>query len=110
MDDKSMAFKERERQFSRGGGDDGGSPNGFFSIRTNVYSRQCYSDPNNPGKMICKETKDSSGFDPFNKDQNYKNSRENIFTQRFDERQNQDQNYHQNQYQYDSSPSVFEKL
>lgn len=69
----------QEQEYHRGGG--GGGNNGFFSIKTNVYSRQCYSDPNNPGKMICKETKNTSGFDPFNQEKNYKKTKENVYTQ-----------------------------
>ncbi len=68
----------QEQKFYKGGG--GGNSNGFFSIKTNVYSKQCYSDPENPGKMICKEIKNSSGYDPFNKENNFKNTRENVYT------------------------------
>jgi hypothetical protein len=67
----------QEVEYSRGGG---GSPAGFFSVKTNVYSRQCFSDPNNPGKMICKETNNSKAFDPFNKEKNYQKSNENVYT------------------------------
>jgi hypothetical protein len=84
MNDQEMKFEEKKinreeqgREYSRGGG---GGPSGFFSVRTNVYSRQCYSDPNNPGKMICKETNNQSGFDPFNKESNFKKVKENVYT------------------------------
>lgn len=88
--DNEMGFEERKQnenarvndiEYSRGGG--GGGPNGFFAIKTNVYSKQCFSDPNNPGKMICKEMTNSSGFDPFNKENNFKKSQENVYTHEF---------------------------
>lgn len=69
----------QEQKFYKGGGG-GGNSNGFFSIKTNVYSKQCYSDPENPGKMICKEIKNSSGYDPFNKDNNFKKTKENVYS------------------------------
>ena len=71
---------QNEFEYHKGGGG-GGNGNGFFSIKTNVYSKQCHSDPNNPGKMICKEIKNTTGFDPFNKENNYKKMNENVFTQ-----------------------------
>jgi hypothetical protein len=88
MSRDNFVFEERKfkddgyvnkQEYHKGGGGDEGK--GFFSIKTNVYSKQCYSDPNNPGKMICKETKNSTGYDPFNKDHNYKKSKENVYTQ-----------------------------
>jgi hypothetical protein len=80
----SFAFEKRQEkdnnlEYSKGGG--GGSGGAFF--RTNVYSKQCYSDPQNPGKMICKETSNSSGYDPFNQQNNFQNSKENVYTQEF---------------------------
>ena len=106
MDDKGMAFEERKvvnkeqgREYSRGGG---GGPAGFFSIKTNVFSRQCYSDPNNPGRMICKEVNNQSGFDPFNQDNNYKKIKENVYTHEL-----QDQNLNT---QVEGSESMFKKM
>lgn len=110
MNNNDMEYEEREIEqpkqennlrYSRGG--DGG-PSGFFSIKTNVYSKQCYSDPNNPGKMICKETKNSSGFDPYNQENNYKNVKENVYTKEYP-------NNHVDSYQnLNEEPSFFQKL
>jgi hypothetical protein len=71
---------QNEMEYNRGGG---GGPSTFYSIRTTSFSRQCYSDPNNPGKMICKESNNSSGFNPFEKEKNYNKSRENVYTKEF---------------------------
>jgi len=88
MDNQGFAFEQRSREnklndmeYNKGGG--GGGPRGFFSVKTNVYSKECYSDPNNPGKMICKETNNMSGYDPFNREMNYNKSKENIYTKNY---------------------------
>jgi hypothetical protein len=60
-------FQENRKQhgFRFGGGGDDGNNNGFFA-KTTIYSKQCFNDPENPGKLICKETNQSSnGFNPF---------------------------------------------
>jgi hypothetical protein len=75
-------MKERpndDLEFNKGGG--GGEGKSFFSFKSNTYSRQCYNDPENPGKLICKEIRDTSGYDPFNKEKNYRNRNENVYTQ-----------------------------
>jgi hypothetical protein len=84
MDNRGFAFEQKcqenklnDMEYNKGGG---GGPTGFFSVKTNVYSKECYSDPNNPGKMICKETNNMSGYDPFNREMNYNKSKENIYT------------------------------
>jgi len=91
--------RDNEFEYSKGGG---GGSSGFFSIKTNVYSRQCYSDPNNPGKMICKEIKNSSGYDPFNKENNFKNSRENVYTKEYGNSNEYIDSYH--------NPSFIKKM
>jgi hypothetical protein len=124
MDNNDYVFEERKQEnknysppnihnvndmeFNKGGG--GGGPHGFFSIRTNVYSKECFSDPNNPGKMICKETSNSSGYNPFNKENNYKKTKENIYT-------NENNSYTGNLYDsrnrnnYENNePSMFDKM
>jgi hypothetical protein len=89
MDDNGFHFEKRtfddnrnqmnEQEFHKGGG--GGGPHFYTSVRTNILSRQCYTDPNNPGKMICKESKNSSAYDPFNQNNNYNNFNEDVYTQ-----------------------------
>lgn len=85
MGDRGMQFEERKQNFkpegveySRGGGGDGSA--GFFSMKSNVYSRHCYNDPENPGKIICKETRNQSGYDPFTKEGNYRNVKEKVYS------------------------------
>lgn len=65
--DNNNSSGSNDMQYSKGGGGDGG-PNFGFTVKKQIFSRQCHSDPNNPGQMICKETNNSSGYDPFNKD------------------------------------------
>jgi hypothetical protein len=100
MDDHEFTFEERKQEnrkynnindmeFNKGGG--GGGPRGFFTVKTNVYSKECYSDPNNPGKMICKETNNLSGYDPFNSERNYNRSKENVYTRDYNGNQNHDE-------------------
>lgn len=52
---------ERERKFGNNGE---GNDNFRFFGKSVVYSRQCYNDPENPRKIICKEVRNES--DPFN--------------------------------------------
>lgn len=82
MDDKGFAFEHRknkpntnlnndninEREFSKGGGGDNFSRYGY--VKSQVYSKQCYSDPQNPGKLICKEINNSTGYNPFDPNDN----------------------------------------
>lgn len=35
--------------------------NNYVKSNFASYSKICYSDPNNPGKMICKESSDNNG-------------------------------------------------
>jgi hypothetical protein len=35
--------------------------NGFYQSSFSSFSKVCYSDPNNPGKMICKESRNNNG-------------------------------------------------
>ncbi len=74
MDDKGFEFEKRETQpknqifskveYGSGGGDGGNyTRNGY--VKSHVYSRKCYSDPNNPGKIICKEMNNFSGYNPY---------------------------------------------
>jgi hypothetical protein len=137
MSDKEFLFEERKindrnlhrdldqnqnekqgQEYYKGGG--GGSGNGFFSIKTNVYSKQCYSDPENPGKMICKETKNSSGYDPFNKENNFKKTKENVYTHDSFDRNfgnsggSNYNNYNDSEdninFQQNEEPSIFDKM
>ena len=71
-------MKQRDREFSKGGG---GSGN-YGYVRRQVFSRQCYSDPNNPGKMICKEINDTSGYDPFTNQETFRNRNENVYEEK----------------------------
>ena len=71
-----MDMKKREQEFSKGGGGSGGN---WGYVRRQVFSRQCYSDPNNPGKMMCKEINDSSGYNPFNREDSFRNRNENVY-------------------------------
>ena len=121
MSDKEFLFEERRiddrnlhqdqkqgQEYYKGGG--GGSGNGFFSIKTNVYSKQCYSDPDNPGKMICKETKNSSGYDPFNKENNFKKTKENVYTHDpLDGNYGGSNDYNRN-FQQNEEHSIFDKM
>jgi hypothetical protein len=111
MDDQGFAYEERKQEnpkynnmrdieFNKGGG--GGGPRAFFSVKTNVYSKECYSDPNNPGKMICKETNNMSGYDPLNKENNYNKSKENVYTKEYGS------NY--NYYQPNKEETMFDKM
>jgi hypothetical protein len=129
MSDKEFLFEERKnndrnlhrdqdqnqkqgQEYYKGGG--GGSGNGFFSIKTNVYSKQCYSDPENPGKMICKETKNSSGYDPFNKENNFKKTKENVYTHDSFDRNFGGRNYNNYEdnrnFQQNEEHSIFDKM
>ena len=115
-EERQNVNEERKREYYKGGS--GGGPSGFFSIKTNVYSKQCYSDPENPGKMICKETKNSSGFDPFNKENNFKRSKENVYTQDNSGFFSGINNHQQNQFnsftggenKIEEEPSLFKKM
>lgn len=88
MDDQGMKYRKNENngntplndmEFNKGDG--GSNGRASFSVKTNIYSKQCHSDPENPGKMICKESRNQSAFDPFSKENNYKNATENVYTQ-----------------------------
>ena len=65
--------KNNDMEYNKGGGGSSGS----FVRR--IYSKQCYSDPNNPGKMICKEINEDWGYDPTTQSDVYKNRRENTY-------------------------------
>jgi hypothetical protein len=114
---RGLFFKERPNESTstasndfkfnpEGGG--GGDPIGFFSVKNTIYSRECYSDPNNPGKMICKEINNSSGYDPFRKENNFNNSKENIYTTSSQWGGGQYNNHNQ-QTNY-NEPSIFDKV
>jgi len=80
MDDKGFGFEQRktsnkpnnysnnfnEIEYSKGGGGDGDKFSRFGYVNSTVFSRECHTDPQNPGKIICKETTNRSGYDPFN--------------------------------------------
>jgi hypothetical protein len=76
MDDFDM--RQRDREYSNGGG---GSGNHGY-VRRQVFSRQCYSDPNNPEKMICKEINDTSGYNPFTNQETFRNRNENLYEEK----------------------------
>lgn len=61
---------ENEMEFSKG--NDGGNGFNRFGgyVKSQSFSRVCHSDPENPGKMICKETNNSQGYNPFNSNDN----------------------------------------
>ena len=57
---------ENEIEFSNGGGDGGNGFNRFGGfVKSQSFSRVCYPDPENPGKMICKESNNSQGYNPY---------------------------------------------
>ena len=115
MSDRDMQFEERKETFdpqgieySRGGG---GGSSGFFAIKSNVYSRQCYNDPENPGKIICKEIKNQSGYDPFTKEGNYRNVKEKVYSHDLpDYNQNFNNNINEQNTNSDTNESFFTKL
>jgi hypothetical protein len=59
-------YNDNEMEFSKGGGDGGNGYNSFGGyVKSQSFSRVCYPDPENPGKMICKETNNSKGYNPY---------------------------------------------
>ncbi len=82
MDDKGFGFEQRknvnrpannnnnnsfnEIEFSKGGDGEGENFSKYGYVKSQVFSRECFSDPQNPGKIICKETSGRKGYDPFN--------------------------------------------
>jgi len=57
---------ENEIEFSNGGGDGENGFNRFGGfVKSQSFSRVCYPDPENPGKMICKESNNSQGYNPY---------------------------------------------
>lgn len=89
MDDKGFAFEERKTnqqnnkindiEYSKGGDGGGDKFSRYGYVKSSVYSRHCYSDPENPGKIICKETRDNSGFNPFDPNDKAKVNFKNLF-------------------------------
>ena len=80
MDDSGMSFYKKDENQDQnneqarkieysGGGGGGGKPIVF--TKSSSFSRVCYSDPNNPGKMICKSSNAKDIFDG-NKKRHYR--------------------------------------
>ncbi len=79
MDEKGFAFEHKkapikqnnsnnnfnEIEYAKGGGGEGDKFSGSGYVKSQVFSRECHSDPQNPGKIICKETRNRSGYNPF---------------------------------------------
>lgn len=67
-DDSGMSFQKKQQIYDQprkieysGGGGGGGKP--YSVSKTSFFSRTCYSDPNNPGKIICKNQSSGNYFD-----------------------------------------------
>lgn len=62
---KNTNFNDSEMEFSKGGDGENGFNRFGGYVKSSSYSRVCYPDPENPGKMICKETNNSKGYNPY---------------------------------------------
>jgi hypothetical protein len=58
-------FNDSEIEFSKGGNDGNGFNRFNGYVKSQSFSRICSPDPENPGKMICKETNNSKGYNPY---------------------------------------------
>jgi hypothetical protein len=83
-DDSGMNFQRKEQSFDQprkieysGGGGGGGKP--YTVSKTSFFSRTCYSDPNNPGKMICKNQSSGNYYDGNKSNEYRKESPEEVY-------------------------------
>jgi len=81
MDDKGFLFQHRitpnkpnnsnnnfnEIEYAKGGEGVGDNFSRFGHVNSLVFTRECYSDHQNPGKMICNESTNRSGYNPVDK-------------------------------------------
>jgi hypothetical protein len=56
-----------EIEYAKGGEGSGDKFSGLGQVNSQVFKRECYSDPQNPGKMICNESTNRSVYNPVDK-------------------------------------------